>query len=346
MEMRQLGRTDMQASLYCLGSMLFNLSNTDDSFRQMDMAVEHGINMIDVAEMYPVNPLSAKTSGDSERVIGQWLEKSGKRKDVLIATKVSGEGYMGVRDGAPISRASILEAVEGSLKRLKTDTIDLYQLHWPNRGSFHFRKYWEFDATSQNRQNTRDHILEVLETMQELVDAGKIRAIGLSNESAWGTAQFLEIATENGLPRVATMQNEYNLINRLYDLDMAELSHNEDVGLLTYSPLAAGMLSGKYSGDVTPDGSRREYSPNLSGRLTSESLLAVDAYAAVAQKHGLDLIHMTLAFCAERPFMTSVIIGASNIGQLEHILKGADLTLSDEVNADILATFKKFPRPM
>lgn len=347
MEYRRLGRTDMEASVFCLGTMLFNLKEThNDSLAQMDLALDHGINFFDVAEMYPVNPLSAETAGDSERVIGEWAQKSGKRNDVIIATKVSGEGYMNVRNGAPISRATITEAVESSLKRLNTDYIDIYQLHWPNRGSFHFRKYWEFDATGQNKSEIVDNTLEILQTLQECVDSGKIRHIGLSNDSAWGTMQFLNIAEEHGLPRVVTMQNEYNLINRLYDTDMAELSHNEDVGLITYSPLATGLLTGKYSGDVTPEGSRREHNSNLGGRMTADSRAASDAYVAIAKKHGLDPVHMALAFCVERPFMASVIIGARNLAQLEHILAGADVRLNPEINADILETFRKYPRPM
>ncbi|MCF6304255.1 MAG: aldo/keto reductase [Rhodobacteraceae bacterium] len=347
MEYRKLGRTDMEASVFCLGTMLFNLGETRaDSAKQMDMAVDHGINFFDVAEMYPVNPLAAETTGDSERVIGEWLQKSGKRGDLIIATKVSGEGYMNVRNGAPISRATLTEAVEASLKRLKTDYIDIYQLHWPNRGSYHFRKYWEFDASGQNTQETLDSTLEILQTLQEFVDAGKIRHIGLSNDSAWGTMQFLNIAEANGLPRVVTMQNEYSLINRMYDTDMAELSHNEDVGLITYSPLATGLLSGKYSGDVTPKGSRRARNDSLGGRLTADALAASDAYVGIARKHGIDPVHMALAFCVERPFMASVIFGASNIEQLAHILKGVDLRLNAEINADILAAFRKYPRPM
>ncbi len=347
MEYRKLGRTDMEASVFCLGTMLFNLGETRaDSAKQMDMAVDHGINFFDVAEMYPVNPLAAETTGDSERVIGEWLQKSGKRGDLIIATKVSGEGYMNVRGGAPISRATITEAVDASLKRLKTDYIDIYQLHWPNRGSFHFRKYWEFDASNQNTQETLDSTLEILQTLQEFVDAGKIRHIGLSNDSAWGTMQFLNIAEANGLPRAVTIQNEYSLINRMYDTDMAELSHNEDVGLITYSPLATGLLSGKYSGDITPEGSRRSRNDSLGGRMTADALAASDAYVGIARKHGIDPVHMALAFCVERPFMASVIFGASNIEQLAHILKGVDLRLNAEINADILAAFRKYPRPM
>ena len=347
MEYRKLGRTEMEASVFCLGTMLFNLGQTrQDSLKQMDMAVDHGINFFDVAEMYPVNPLSAETTGDSERVIGEWLEKSGKRDDLIIATKVSGEGYMNVRGGAAISRATITEALESSLRRLKTDYIDIYQMHWPNRGSYHFRKYWEFDASGQNTQETLDSTLEILQTLQEFVDAGKIRHIGLSNDSAWGTMQFLNIAEANGLPRVVTMQNEYSLINRMYDTDMAELSHNEDVGLITYSPLATGLLTGKYSGDVTPDGSRRARNETLGGRMTAAALAASDAYVEIARKHGIDPVHMALAFCVERPFMASVIFGASDVTQLAHILKGVDLRLNAEINADILAVFRKYPRPM
>lgn len=347
MQYRKLGRTGLDISAFCLGTMTFSTqTSAADSHAQIDMALDAGVNFLDTAELYPVNPMSSELAGNSEKVIGNWFEQTGRRDDVIIATKVSGEGNSAVRGGEPITGASIVGAVEGSLKRLKTDYIDLYQLHWPNRGSYHFRKYWEFDPTGQSREETQAHILDVLESLQKLVDAGKVRHIGLSNESAWGTAQFLQIAESNGLPRVASVQNEYNLLCRVYDTDMAELSHNEDVGLLAFSPLAAGLLSGKYSGDVTPAGSRRSFNAELGGRLTPQSLTATDAYVAVAQNHGLDPVHMALAFCVDRPFMASAIIGATTTDQLAHILKGADLTLSDDVNADIIATFREFPRPM
>jgi aryl-alcohol dehydrogenase-like predicted oxidoreductase len=310
------------------------------------MAVDAGINLIDTAELYPVNPISAQTCGDSEAIIGNWLAASGRRDQVLIATKVAGSGARAIRGGAPIPPETITLAVEASLTRLKTDVIDLYQLHWPNRGSYHFRQNWTFDASGQNTAETLAHMEAVLETLDALVKAGKIRHIGLSNESAWGTAQFLRIAEAAGLPRVATIQNEYSLLCRHFDLDLAELSHHEDVGLLAFSPLAAGILTGKYSGDTTPQGTRRSINPTMSGRITPQSLNVTDEYVALARAHGLDPVHMALGFCTSRPFMAASIVGATTAGQLAHLLKAADLVLSAEVLEGIQAIYRRTPMAM
>ena len=265
-----------------------------EGHEQMSYAAGEGVNFIDTAEMYPVNPISIETQGRTEEIIGTWLKQRDRRDDIVVATKVSGAGAKWVRDGAPISPATITEAVEGSLRRLKTDYIDLYQLHWPNRGSYHFRQSWSFDPTSQNRSETRTHIGECLKCMKKLIDAGKIRHIGLSNESCWGTSQFLEIAAANKLPRVMSIQNEYSLLQRTYDLDLAELSHNEHVGLLAFSPQAAGFLSGKYQGNKIPAGSRRSFSANLGGRYSRFSEAVVGEYLAVARAHGVDPCQMAI----------------------------------------------------
>jgi len=321
-------------------------NTTTEGHAQIDMALDYGVNIIDTAEMYPVNPLTKETQGDTERVIGEWLAKSGKRGDVLIATKVSGAGYMNVRDGAPISPETIHKAVEASLASLQTDYIDLYQLHWPNRGSYMFRQNWDFDASNQNKQQVLDEIVSILETMQALVDAGKIRHFGLSNESAWGTAQWLRVAKERGLPRVQSMQNEYSLLCRLFDTDMAELCHNEQVGLLAFSPLGTGLLTGKYKdGSTIPDGSRMSLSPELGGRITDRIWPAVAAYQAIADRHGLDPAQMALAWCRTRPFMASAIFGATKMAQLETALKSTEITLSDDVLAEISAAHKAHPMP-
>ncbi len=348
MQTRPIGRTGLKTHPFSLGTMTYGTQTPEaDAHRQLDMAVEAGINLIDTAELYPVNPISAETCGDSEVIVGNWLAKSGKRDEVLIATKVAGSGAKAIRDGAPISPETITAAVEASLKRLKTDVIDLYQLHWPNRGSYHFRQNWTFDASGQDTADTLKHIQDVLETLGKLVDAGKIRHIGLSNESAWGTAQFLRIAEACGLPRIATIQNEYSLLCRLYDLDLAELSHHEDVGLLAFSPLAAGILTGKYSGNTIPQGSRRSLNLGLGGRaVNTRSLDVADEYVALAQAHGLDPVHMALAFCSSRPFMAAAIVGATTSDQLAHLLKGADLVLSDEVRDGIQAIYRRTPMPM
>ena len=347
MQTRPIGRTGLKTHPFSLGTMTFGTQTPEaDAHRQLDMAVDAGINLIDTAELYPVNPIAAETCGASEAIIGNWLEKTGRRDEVLIATKVAGSGARAVRDGAPISSGTITSAVDASLKRLKTDFIDLYQLHWPNRGSYHFRQNWAYNPTGQDNAGTLAHIAEILETLGALVEAGKIRHIGLSNESAWGTAQFLRIAEEAGLPRVATIQNEYSLLCRYYDLDLAELSHHEDVGLLAFSPLATGLLTGKYSGDTIPQGSRRSLNAALGGRVNAQSLSVADEYVALAAEHGLDPVHMALAFCTSRPFMAASIVGATTSAQLTHLLKGAELDLSDEVLAGIQAIYRRTPMPM
>jgi len=346
MRRNELGRTGLKVSALCLGSMTWGTQNTEaEGHAQIDRALERGVNFIDTAEMYPVNPVSAATVGRTEEIIGSWLARSGRRGDVVLATKVSGAGMKHARDGAPISRATITEAVEGSLRRLGTDHIDLYQLHWPNRGSYMFRQNWSYDPSGQDRAATVAHMEEVLETMQRLVEAGKLRHFGLSNESAWGTAMWLRLAEENGWPRVASIQNEYSLLCRLFDTDLAELSVNEDVGLLAFSPLAAGLLSGKYAGDVTPEGSRRSLNPTLGGRIGPRVWEAVSAYMGIAARHGLDPCQMALAWCLTRPFICAAIFGATSMTQLDTALDAAELELSDEVLAEIDAAHRAHPMP-
>lgn len=336
MKMNPLGRTGMMVSELCLGSMTWGTQNTEaEGHAQIDRALERGINFIDTAEMYPVNPISAETAGRTEEIIGTWNAASGRRDQVILATKHSGAGMRYIRDGAPITAQSIPGAIEGSLKRLQTDYIDLYQFHWPNRGSYMFRQNWLYDPSAQNRNETIAHMEETLDALQRQVEKGTIRAFGLSNESAWGTAQWLRVAEERGLPRVASIQNEYSLMCRFYDTDLAELSVNEDVGLLAFSPLAAGMLTGKYQGGAVPEGSRMSYVANLGGRRTDRAFPAVDAYLEVARKHGLDPVHMALAWCLTRPFMCSAIFGATSMEQLDLALGAVDVTLSDEVLRDI-----------
>lgn len=351
MKQNELGRTGIMVSELCLGSMTWGTQNSEaEGHAQIDHALSHGINFIDTAEMYPTTPLSKETQGDTERVIGSWVANNkGRRGDVVIATKVSGSGYKNVRDGEPISPETIKIALHESLKSLQTDYIDLYQLHWPNRGSYHFRQQWTFDPTGQETDKTREHMMEVLEALDGYIKAGKIRAIGLSNESAWGSAQWLRLSEENNLPRMASTQNEYSLMCRIFDLDMAELSHHEDLGLLSFSPLACGLLTGKYTGfkgDERPKGSRADVSSDtLGGRWNDTAHEAVAAYQAVADKHGIDFTRMSLAWCLTRPFMTSVIFGATSMAQLDNSIKAADLSLSEDVLDDILAVYKRYPAP-
>ncbi|MEM7176743.1 MAG: aldo/keto reductase [Pseudomonadota bacterium] len=346
MQYRRLGRTDLDVSQLCLGSMTWGTQNTtEEGHRQIDLAFDHGVNFVDTAEMYPTTPRTDATQGDTERVIGDWVARGGARERMVLATKISGVGATGARKGEPISGDAMRRALEASLARLQTDYVDLYQLHWPNRGSYHFRQYWNYNPTRQSRAKTRAHIRDVLETAAALVDEGKIRHLGLSNESAWGTQQFLDIAEAEGLPRVVSIQNEYSLLCRIFDLDLAELCHNEDVGLLAFSPLAAGMLSGKYLGDAIPPGSRRSIQKDLNGRLSPRAPEAVTAYVEIARRHGLDPCQMALAWCCTRPFMTSAIFGATTMAQLENALGAAEITLSPEVMEEIAATHRAYPMP-
>jgi len=347
MKMNPLGRTDMMVSEICLGTMTWGEQNTEaEGHEQMDYALTQGVNFFDAAEMYPTQPTRAETQGRTEEIIGSWFRASGKRNDVVLATKMVGDGVKWVRDGQGFTRASVVEAIDGNLKRLGVDHIDLYQLHWPNRGSYHFRKHWAFDASTQDKAGAVADIRETLEGLGDAVKAGKIRAVGLSNESAWGTMQFVRLAEEHGLPRVASIQNEYNLICRMFDTDLAEVAHHEDVGLLAFSPLAAGILSGKYQGGVVPEGSRRSLVENLGGRWRPETEAATQAYLDVAKKHGLDPSQMAIAFCVTRPFMTSTIIGATTMDQLKTAIAAKDVTLSDAVLEDIATARRAHPMPI
>ncbi len=345
MQKLRLGRSDLLVSELCLGTMTWGSQNTEaEGHAQIDMALDHGVNFLDTAEMYPVNPVAAETAGRTEEVIGSWLAKFGRRDDVIIATKITGEGQPAVRGGAPITASTLVEAIEGSLKRLRTDVIDLYQIHWPNRGSYHFRKHWTYDPRGTSRAETQAHMAEVLAVLQRQVEAGRIRHFGLSNESAWGTAQWLHQAGD-GLPRVQSVQNEYSLLCRHYDTDMAELSVMEDVTLLAFSPLAAGLLTGKYAGDVTPEGSRRALNPTLSNRITPRVFPAVAAYLGVAADHGLDPVQMALAWTRSRPCQTIPILGATSTDQLKLALGAAGMRLDEAVLADIDAAHRAHPLP-
>jgi len=345
MKMRKLGRTDAQVSEICLGTMTWGLQNTEtDGHEQMDYALAEGVNFFDTAEMYAVPP-SADTYGKTEEIIGNWFAARKNRDKVILASKVAGGGRPWVRGGRGIDGPSVREAIEGSLKRLRTDYIDLYQVHWPRRGHYHFEGSWDYNPFNQNREEVVPNILEVLEVMGELVKEGKIRWFGLSNETAWGTMQYLKFAEQKGLPRVQTIQNEYNFLRRYYDLDLAELAYHEDIGLLAYSPLAAGALSGKYLGGALPPGTRGAIAGGAyrNNRLTEP---AIRAYLALAEKHGLDVNQMAIAFCLTKPFMTSVIIGATSVQQLKVNIAAADVQLSDAVLAGIQEIFMQYPRTL
>jgi aryl-alcohol dehydrogenase-like predicted oxidoreductase len=346
--MRQVpfGATGQTVSELCLGTMTWGTQTpADDAHRQMDMALAAGIDIVDTAEMYPVNPVRKETIGGSEAILGDWnAANPARRGDYLLATKISGEGGV-AREGALITGAALRESLEGSLKRLKTDYVDLYQLHWPNRGSFQFRKNWTYDPRGQNKAETLAHMEDVLAEADKLIAEGKMRHIGLSNESAWGTAQWVRVSEDKGLPRVQTVQNEYSLLARMYDTDMAEMSVNEEVTLLSFSPLAAGFLTGKYQNGAVPAGSRMSLVPEMGGRKSARVFDAAAAYLEIAARHGLDPVHMALAWQQTRPFAVSAIFGATTSAQLEHILGAADMTLSADVLDEITAAHKAHPMP-
>ncbi len=340
-----LGKTGLTVSELCLGTMTWGTQNTEaEGHAQMDMAIEAGVTFWDTAEMYPVNPVRAETAGRTEEIVGTWFAARGGRDRVVLATKVAGKGPI-LRPGEVTTGAVMRAAVEASLRRLQTDYIDLYQLHWPNRAHYHFRQMWRFSPPKLDRATETANMTDILTTAQALVNEGKIRAIGLSNETVWGAARWLHLADTLGLPRMATVQNEYSLLCRQFDTDWAELSVIEDMPLLAFSPLAAGLLSGKYAGDVIPEGSRRSLNADLSGRVTAQVFPAVAAYLGVAARHGLDPCQMAIAFCLTRPFPTIPIIGATTLAQLRTNIGAASVTLSPEVLEDIAETHRAYPAP-
>ncbi len=345
MRMNTLANGALTVSELCLGSMTWGTQNTEaEGHAQMDMALDHGVNFIDTAEMYPTNPLTSERVGNTEKIIGTWFANRGRRDHVVLATKVTGpsptvreEGYSG---------AIIRQTVEASLTRLQTDYIDIYQLHWPQRGSYHFRQNWRYDPSSQDPERTLDEMRDVMATMKDLVAEGKLRHFGLSNDTAWGTAKYLDLAREIDGPPVVSIQNEYSLLCRTFDLDLAELSAHEGVKLLAYSPLAAGILTGKYHGGAeVPQGSRMSIVRNLGGRVTDRLWPATQAYLDIAERHGIDPVHMALAFCTSRPFMGSAIFGATSQAQLKQALGAQDITLSPDVLGEINAVHKAHPMP-
>lgn len=345
MKQIELGRTGIMVPDWCLGTMTFSTQTPNaDAHRQIDMCLDAGINFLDCAEMYPVNPVRKETVGDSERCIAEWIKASGRRNEIVIATKAGGDSAM-IRGGEGFSPDNITAILDANLQRLGTDYIDLYQLHWPMRGSYMFRQNWTFDPSAMSRAQTMDHMAGMLDKLKQAKDAGKIRSFGLSNESAWGTTKWIDIAEDMGAPRVASVQNEYSLLCRLYDTDMAEVSHVEDVVCFSFSPLAAGLLTGKYANGAIPEGSRMSIGPQLGGRNQPRAHAAVAAYQAVADKHGLSLAHMAMAFQRSRPFKVSAIFGATTSGQLAELLQGKDLQLSEAALEDIDATHRDHPMP-
>ncbi len=346
MKTNPLGRTGLMVSELCLGTMTFGTqTNQAVAHRQIELAHDAGINFIDTAEMYPSNPVTEKTVGLSEEIIGNWFAGTGRRNDWILATKHTGEGQKMVRNGAPISAETIPGAIEASLRRLRTDVIDLYQFHWPNRDSYMFRQNWSFDPSGQSKVATVQHMHDALGALRAEMDRGTIRNFGLSNESAWGTAMWLKVAEDTATPRVVSVQNEYSLLCRLADTDLAELLVNEEVSLLPFSPLAAGLLTGKYQNGALPEGSRMAINGDLGGRRTERAFAAVEAYLEVARQFEVDPVQMALAWSARRPFVASSIFGASTVEQLERALGAADVTLSPELLARLDAVHKAHPMP-
>ena len=345
MQRMELGQSGIMVSDWCLGTMTFgNQTPESDAHTQIDMALDAGIDFLDCAEMYPVNPVRAETVGLSESILGNWVKRSGRRADVILATKVAGPGAL-TRDGRGFDGSIIREAVESSLKRLQTDVIDLYQLHWPMRGSYMFRQNWTYDPSRQDRATTAAHMDDVLGALGDMVTVGKLRAFGLSNESCWGTTRWIDRAEPAKGPRVATVQNEYSLLCRLYDTDMAEMAVNEKVTLLAFSPLAAGFLTGKYQNGAVPAGSRMSLNAEMGGRKSDRVFGVVDAYLKIAADHGIDPVHMAMAWQKTRPFSVCPIFGATNAVQLARILSGRGMTLSPEILTALNTAHKAHPMP-
>jgi len=345
MKYRKLGSTDIDVSLICLGSMTWGEQNTpEEGFAQMDMAVDSGVNFFDVAEMYSVPP-RPETYGRSEEIMGQWLSRRGARDKIILASKVTGRsdrnsGVGHIRDGARLTRAQIFEAVEGSLKRLQTDYLDLYQVHWPERQTNFFGK---LEYTPGGDDGIA--IEETLEAMNALVEQGKVRHIGISNETPWGIYEYLRLSRENGWARIASIQNPYNLLNRSFEIGCAEFAIREKVGLLAYSPLAFGVLSGKYLHGQRPEGARLTLYDRFTryGKVNVEE--AVEAYVNLARDYNLDPSQMALAYINSRKFITANIIGATNLAQLKSNIESVDLTLEDDLLDAIQAIHERYPNP-
>ena len=343
MEYRRLGHTDLNVSSLCLGTMTWgNQNTTEEGHAQMDMALDYGVNFFDTAEMYAV-PASTETSFLTETIIGEWFARTGNRDKVILATKAAGPGdyVKHIRGGPRFSADSLVSAVEGSLKRLQTGVIDLYQLHWPERTTNYFGRL------GYKHRDGEDGIAisETVAGLKKLMDAGKIRHWGLSNETPWGVMSFIHEAEKIGLPRPVSIQNPYSLLNRSYEVGLAEVSHRENVGLLAYSPMAFGLLSGKYADGARPPKGRLSLYSRFTRYFNPQSEAACARYVALAREHGLDPAQMALAFVTGRSFVTSNIIGATTLEQLESNLASAELVLSEEVLAGIEAIHKDQPNP-
>ena len=346
MQYRKLGNTDIQIPLIGLGTMTWGQQNNlQEACEQMDYALDKGVNFFDAAEMYPVPP-RAETAGDTERCIGEWFAQTGKRSEVVLATKVSGRAdtrpdWAHIRGGPRLNRDHIRRAIEGSLERLQTDYVDLYQVHWPERDTNFFGKR----GYQHNPAADGIAIDETLDTLSELVDQGLVKHIGLSNETPWGVMEYLRLASDRGWAKVVSIQNVYSLLSRQFEVGLSEMAIREDVGLLAYSPMAFGVLSGKYIGGAKPEGSRMALFKRFSRYDSPQSQAATEAYFEIAKKHGLSLAEMSLAFVCQQPFVTSCLIGATNMQQLSENIAAGEITLSDELMAEIDQVHNQYPDP-
>lgn len=345
MDYRTLGRSDLKVSHIALGTMTWGEQNTAaEAAAQLDRAVAAGINFIDTAEMYPVPP-RPETQGLTEDYLGQWLRRSGKRDQLVIASKVVGRGernpgVMHIRQGPRLSREHIHQAIDDTLRRLGTDHVDLYQLHWPERDTNFFGA-----LGYQHRDDDGIALAETLHALGELVTAGKVRYIGLSNETPWGVLECLRLAREENLPRIISIQNPYNLLNRTFEVGLAEIALREQVDLLAYSPLAFGVLSGKYLQEAKPEGARLTLFERFARYSNPQAKAATEAYVALAREHRLDPAQMALAFVNQQPFLGSNIIGATSLEQLESNLASTSLQLPDEVLEGIEAIHQRYTFP-
>ena len=345
MKYRKLGNTEIDVSVICLGTMTWGEQNTrEQAFEQMDYALSRGVNFFDTAELYAIPP-RAQTYGLTEQIIGEWLKSRGTRDRVVLASKIAGPGedwIPYIRQGKTrFNQHDISTAVDASLKRLQTDYLDLYQLHWPERQTNFFGKLG-FEPTAGDDFTP---LLETLEALADQVRMGKIRYIGLSNDTPWGVMQFLHHAEQAGLPRIVSVQNPYNLLNRSYEVGLAEISWREQAGLLAYSPLGFGVLSGKYLRGAKPESARLTLFPDYTRYSNSVAVKATEKYVGLAREHGLDPAQMALAYVNSRPFLTSTIIGATHMDQLQSNIDSIDVTLSAEVLTAIEAIHNEHPNP-
>ncbi|EWC41066.1 NADP(H)-dependent aldo-keto reductase [Stutzerimonas stutzeri] len=343
MERRPLGRTDMMVSSLCLGTMTWGEQNTEaDAFAQIDRAQAASVNFIDTAEMYPVPP-RPETYATTERYIGNYFKARGNRADWIVATKIAGpgNGIGHIRDGnLKFNREHIRSALDDSLRRLRSDWIDLYQLHWPERNTNFFGQ-----LGYRHQDSDFTPLEDVLEALDREVKAGRIRHIGLSNETPWGAMKYLQLAESRGWPRAVSIQNPYNLLNRSYEIGLAEISMREQCGLLAYSPLAFGMLSGKYENGARPADARITLFERFARYSNPQAQTACSKYVALAREYGLDPAQMALAYVTAQPFVTSNIIGATSLEQLESNLGSASIKLSNEIVEGIEAIHKEQPNP-